>query len=315
MTTLGVDAARPLPAGEDTTIQVEGLVKRYGDLVAVDGVSFEVRRGEFFGILGPNGAGKTTTLEMVEGLREPDAGAVRLLGESPWPRNPRLLPRMGVQLQASAFFEKLTAREQLETFGSLYGVDRQRIDEMLDLVGLADKATTREDKLSGGQRQRLSIACALVHDPELVFFDEPTAALDPQARRNLWDVLREIQSRGTTVVYTTHYLDEAEILCDRVAIMDAGRILAMDTPAALVRGLHADTRVALPDGVLTEAEARAMPGADVVTAGEGELVMSTKRPALLLQALAERDRLDGVSVRTATLEDVFLHLTGREYRA
>ena len=315
MTTLGVDAARPLPAGEDTTIQVEGLVKRYGDLVAVDGVSFEVRRGEFFGILGPNGAGKTTTLEMVEGLREPDAGSVRLLGESPWPRNPRLLPRMGVQLQASAFFEKLTAREQLETFGSLYGVDRQRIDEMLDLVGLADKATTREDKLSGGQRQRLSIACALVHDPELVFLDEPTAALDPQARRNLWDVLREIQSRGTTVVYTTHYLDEAEILCDRVAIMDAGRILAMDTPAALVRGLHADTRVALPDGVLTEAEARAMPGADVVTAGEGELVMSTKRPALLLQALAERDRLDGVSVRTATLEDVFLHLTGREYRA
>ncbi|KQX70047.1 ABC transporter ATP-binding protein [Angustibacter sp. Root456] len=296
-------------------MQVEGLVKRYGDLVAVDGVSFEVRRGEFFGILGPNGAGKTTTLEMVEGLREPDAGSVRLLGESPWPRNPRLLPRMGVQLQASAFFEKLTAREQLETFGSLYGVDRQRIDEMLDLVGLADKATTREDKLSGGQRQRLSIACALVHDPELVFFDEPTAALDPQARRNLWDVLREIQSRGTTVVYTTHYLDEAEILCDRVAIMDAGRILAMDTPAALVRDLHADTRVALPDGVLSEAEARSMPGADVVMAGEGELVMSTKRPAVLLQALAERDRLDGVSVRTATLEDVFLHLTGREYRA
>ena len=290
-------------------------MKRYGDLVAVDGVSFEVRRGEFFGILGPNGAGKTTTLEMVEGLREPDAGSVRLLGESPWPRNARLLPRMGVQLQASAFFEKLTAREQLETFGSLYGVDRQRIDEMLELVGLADKATTREDKLSGGQRQRLSIACALVHDPELVFFDEPTAALDPQARRNLWDVLREIQSRGTTVVYTTHYLDEAEILCDRVAIMDAGRILAMDTPAALVRGLHADTRVALPDGVLSETEARSMPGADVVQAGEGELVMSTKRPAVLLQALAERDRLDGVSVRTATLEDVFLHLTGREYRA
>ncbi|MGN6301039.1 MAG: ABC transporter ATP-binding protein [Angustibacter sp.] len=280
-----------MPAGEDTTIQVEGLVKRYGDLVAVDGVSFEVRRGEFFGILGPNGAGKTTTLEMVEGLREPDAGSVRLLGESPWPRNARLLPRMGVQLQASAFFEKLTAREQLETFGSLYGVDRQRIDEMLDLVGLADKANTREDKLSGGQRQRLSIACALVHDPELVFFDEPTAALDPQARRNLWDVLREIQSRGTTVVYTTHYLDEDEILCDRVAIMDAGRILAMDTPAALVRGLHADTRVALPVGVLSESEARSVPGADVVQVGEAELVMSTKRPAVLLQALAERDRL------------------------
>jgi ABC-2 type transport system ATP-binding protein len=317
VTDLGVGSTRTdaTGAGVATTIEVEGLVKRYGDLVAVDGVSFEVHRGEFFGILGPNGAGKTTTLEMVEGLRQPDAGTVRLLGESPWPRNARLLPRMGVQLQASAFFEKLTAREQLETFGALYGVDRARVDEMLELVGLADKASTREDKLSGGQRQRLSIACALVHDPELVFFDEPTAALDPQARRNLWDVLREIQARGTTVVYTTHYLDEAEILCDRVAIMDAGRILAMDTPAALVRGLHADTRVALPDGVLSESEARSMPGADVVQLGEGELVMSTRTPALLLASLAERDRLDGVSVRTATLEDVFLHLTGREYRA
>jgi ABC-2 type transport system ATP-binding protein len=312
VTGLGVDPRRP--AG-DVAIEVQGLVKRYGQLVAVDGVSFQVGRGEFFGILGPNGAGKTTTLEMVEGLREPDAGTVRLLGETPWPRNPRLLPRMGVQLQASAFFEKLSAREQLETFGSLYGVPRRRVDEMLELVGLADKASTREDKLSGGQRQRLSIACALVHDPELVFFDEPTAALDPQARRNLWDVLREIQSRGTTVVYTTHYLDEAEILCDRVAIMDAGRILAMDKPAALVRGLEADTRVALPVGALTGAEARAMPGADSVQDGEGELVMSTRSPALLLQSLAERDRLDGVSVRTATLEDVFLHLTGREYRA
>jgi ABC-2 type transport system ATP-binding protein len=222
---------------------------------------------------------------------------------------------MGVQLQASAFFDKLSAREQLQTFGALYGVTGSRIDDMLELVGLSDKASTREDKLSGGQRQRLSIACALVHDPELVFFDEPTAALDPQARRNLWDVLREIQSRGTTVVYTTHYLDEAEILCDRVAIMDAGRILAMDTPAALVRGLRADTRVALPVGVLSAEEARDLPGADRVQDGEGELVMSTKRPAALLQALAERDRLDGVSVRTATLEDVFLDLTGREYRA
>ncbi len=312
MTTPGVGAGR---LRAETAIEVQGLVKRYGDLTAVDGVSFDVARGEFFGILGPNGAGKTTTLEMVEGLREPDAGSVRLLGESPWPRNPRLLPRMGVQLQATAFFEKLSAREQLATFGALYGVTGSRIEEMLELVGLTDKAATREDKLSGGQRQRLSIACALVHDPELVFFDEPTAALDPQARRNLWDVLREVQSRGTTVVYTTHYLDEAEILCDRVAIMDAGRILAMDTPAALVRGLRADTRVALPDGALSLAEARGLPGADTVQDAEGELVMSTRTPAVLLQSLAERDRLDGVSVRTATLEDVFLHLTGREYRA
>jgi len=301
--------------GDAPAIEVVDLVKRYGTLSAVDGVSFTVGQGEFFGILGPNGAGKTTTLEMVEGLRQPDAGTVRLLGESPWPRNPRLLPRMGVQLQASAFFDKLSAREQLETFGALYGVTGSRIDEMLELVGLADSAGTREDRLSGGQRQRLSIACALVHDPELVFFDEPTAALDPQARRNLWDVLREVRSRGTTIVYTTHYLDEAEALCDRVAILDAGRVLALDTPAALVRGLHADTRVALPAGALPEADARGLPGVDRVQGGEHELVMTTRSPAVLVQALAERDRLDGVSVRTATLEDVFLHLTGREYRA
>ena len=299
----------------DIAITVDGLVKRYGDLVAVDGLSFEVRRGEFFGILGPNGAGKTTTLEMVEGIREPDAGSITVLGEHPWPRNPRLLPRLGVQLQATPFFDKLTAREQIRSFGSLYGVPAPRADEMLEVVGLAEKADTRDEKLSGGQRQRLAIACALVHEPELVFLDEPTAALDPPARRNLWALLHLIQQRGTTVVYTTHYLDEAEILCDRVAIMDSGRILALDTPAALVRDLEAATRVALPAAVLSAAEASALPGADEVRATDTETVIATRTPATLIEALAGRDRLDGVSVRTATLEDVFLDLTGREYRA
>jgi ABC-2 type transport system ATP-binding protein len=303
------------PGGRTAAIEVDGLAKSYGDLRAVDGVSFTVAEGEFFGILGPNGAGQTTTLELVEGIRRPDAGSVLVLGEPVWPRNARLLPRLGVQLQASAFFEKLTAREQLETFGALYGVPRSRTAEMLELVGLTEKADVREDLLSGGQRQRLSIACALVHDPEVVFLDEPTAALDPQARRNLWDVLREIQGRGTTVVYTTHYLDEAEALCDRVAIMDAGRVLALDTPAALVRGLDAATRVALPDRVLDVATARTLPGAEEVTQADGEVVVTTRQPARLVAALAERDALDGVSVRTATLEDVFLTLTGREYRA
>jgi ABC-2 type transport system ATP-binding protein len=296
-------------------IEVRGLGKTYGDLRAVDDVSFDVRTGEFFGILGPNGAGKTTTLEIVEGIREPDDGTVTVLGEQPWPRNPTLLPRMGVQLQASAFFEKLTAREQLETFGALYGVPSRRSVEMLEVVGLSDKADVREDRLSGGQRQRLSIACALVHRPEIVYLDEPTAPLDPQARRNPCDVLRDIQDRGTTVFYTTHYLDEAEALCDRVAIMDRGRILALDTPATLVRGLDAPTRVALPDGVLDAVTARSLPGADDVLADEGEVVVATRSPAKLVAALAERNALDGVSVRTATLEDVFLALTGREYRA
>lgn len=291
------------------------LRKRYGDLCAVDGVSFTVTEGEFFGFLGPNGAGKTTTLEIIEGLRKPDSGQVRLLGDNPWPRNSRLLPRIGVQLQASSFFDRLTAREQLETFGSLYGVSRGAAADMLELVGLADKANTRENKLSGGQRQRLSIACALVHDPDIVFLDEPTAALDPQARRNLWDVLRAIRDRGKTIVYTTHYLDEAEALCDRVAIMDHGRILAMGAPTTLVRGLDVPTRVLLELGTLPLAEAGAVPGVDEVSEDGVSLTLSTRKPAVVLSALAERGSMDGLQVRGATLEDVFLDLTGREYRA
>src|SRR5262245_35934843 len=199
-------------------IEVVDLTMTYGDLRAVDGVSLAVEEGEFVGILGPNGAGKTTTLETIEGLRRPDSGTVTVLGLPVWPRNPALLPRIGVQLQASSFFERLTAREQIHTFASLYGVPARQADEMLDRVGLADKAGTRTEKLSGGQAQRLSIACALVHGPDLVFLDEPTSGLDPQARRNLWDLLRDINGQGRTVVLTTPYLDEAEILCDRVAI-------------------------------------------------------------------------------------------------
>jgi ABC-2 type transport system ATP-binding protein len=217
--------------------------------------------------------------------------------------------------KASAFFDKLDAREQLETFGSLYGAPAARVTELLELVGLTEAANTREDRLSGGQRQRLSIACALVHDPDVVFLDAPTAALDPQARRNLWDVLGEIQGRGKTIVYTTHHLDEAEVLCDRVAIMDHGRILAIGTPAELVRGLDAPTRVSLPAGVIDVATAGGLHGADRVTSDGGDVMVSTRRPGVLLGALAELDRLDGVSVRTATLEDVYLQLTGREYRA
>ena len=223
-------------------IEVTDLAMAYGELKAVDGVSFEVAEGEFFGILGPNGAGKTTTLEMIEGLREPDAGTIRVMGESPWPRNAALLPRIGVQLQASSFFERLTTREQIHTFACLYGVATTHGDEWLERVGLVDKADTRVEDLSGGQSQRLSIACALVHDPDLVFLDEPTASLDPQARRNLWDLLSGLNESGRTVVLTTHYMDEAEVLCDRVAIMDRGRILELDTPRQLVKGLAAPAR-------------------------------------------------------------------------
>ena len=299
-----------------STIVVRDVRKTYGEIKAVDGVSFEVEAGEFFGILGPNGAGKTTILEIIEGLRKADAGEVELFGERPWPRNLALLPRIGVQLQASSFFERLTAREQIRTFASLYGVPAKTADEMLEVVGLTDMADIRAEKLSGGQMQRLSIACALVHGPELVFLDEPTAALDPQARRNLWDLLREINAQGRTVMLTTHYMDEAETLCDRVAIMDHGRILELGPPASLVRGPgRADPDL---DRERRDAGRRGAPALrrTSTSADDGvSLTIATRTPAPVLSALAERNALRGLSVRGATLEDVFLHLTGREYRA
>lgn len=298
-----------------SAIDVQDLTKRYDDLTAVDGVTLQVADGEFVGVLGPNGAGKTTLLEMIEGLRKPDGGEVRLLGEPVWPRNPRLQPRIGVQLQASSFFERLTAREQIRTFASLYGVGPGPADEWLERVGLTDKAGARVEDLSGGQAQRLSIACALVHDPELVFLDEPTAALDPQARRNLWDLLSSINESGRTVVLTTHYMDEAEVLCDRVAVMDHGRILQFDSPAALVRGLDAPARITVAPGTLTAQRAAAIPGVTEAAEGIDGVVLATRDPAGVLTALAEGDHLAGVSVQTGTLEDVFLSLTGREYRA
>jgi ABC-2 type transport system ATP-binding protein len=296
-------------------ISVRDVRKTYDGLHAVDGVSFTVEAGEFFGILGPNGAGKTTTLEIIEGLRAADSGAVSLLGMSPWPRNSKLLPRIGVQLQASAFFDRLTAREQIQTFGSLYGVGGKACDDWLDRVGMTDKADTPFDKLSGGQLQRLSIACALVHEPEVVFLDEPTAALDPQARRNLWDLLGSISDHGRTVVLTTHYMDEAEVLCDRVAIMDHGSILELDRPAALIRALNAPVRITVEEAAITLAHAQALPGADQVEQEAMSIVISTREPAAVLSALAQRGALQGLQVKGATLEDVFLTLTGREYRA
>jgi len=296
-------------------IEVTDLAKAYGELQAVDGVTFDVGEGEFFGILGPNGAGKTTILEMVEGLRRPDAGTITLLGESPWPRNAGLLPRIGVQLQSTAFFERLTAREQIRTMASLYAVGPDVADGWLERVGLGDKADTRVGDLSGGQAQRLSIACALVHDPEVVFLDEPTAALDPQARRNLWELLAGLNDSGRTVVLTTHYMDEAEALCDRVAIIDHGRILELDTPANLVRGLDAPTRITVATGQLTPEEAGAIAGVDEVLEDPAGVVLSTREPVAVLTALAQQEHLAGIQVQTGTLEDVFLSLTGREYRA
>jgi ABC-2 type transport system ATP-binding protein len=217
-------------------ITVHDLRKRYGSLQAVDGVSFDVAEGEVFGILGPNGAGKTTTLEMIEGMRTIDSGSALVDGVDV-SRDPRgVKARIGIQLQASSFFDELNLVELLELFGHLYG---RQVDAAVLLadVELSDKAQSQVGTLSGGQKQRFSIAAALVNEPRVLFLDEPTTGLDPQARRHLWSLVAQIKSRGHTVVLTTHYMEEAEELCDRVAIMDAGRIVALDAPRGLVDAL------------------------------------------------------------------------------
>ncbi len=287
----------------DAAISVDGLTKRYGAHTAVDGVTFRVEQGESFGILGPNGAGKTTTLEMIEGLRKPDAGEITLLGQPVWPDPRRIQARIGVQLQSTSLFDMLTARELLELFARFYlRTDAaDRATTALALVGLETKADDYAKRLSGGQQQRLAIALALVHDPEIVFLDEPTTGLDPQARHNLWDVIRSINTdQGKTVVLTTHYLEEAEELCDRVAIMDESRIVALDTPSGLIAALDADARVSYTDAA----------GDHTVYVKD----VQTTVLEVLEHARSSGDAVHNLAVKGADLEDVFMQLTGREYR-
>jgi ABC-2 type transport system ATP-binding protein len=283
-------------------IAVSGLTKRYGSHVAVDGVTFDVREGEAFGILGPNGAGKTTTLEMIEGLRKPDGGDIAVLGRPVWPEPRAVQQLIGVQLQSTTLFDKLTARELLDLFARFYGRTdtAERAERALELVGLVEKGDAFAEDLSGGQQQRLAIALALVHDPEVVFLDEPTTGLDPQARRNLWDVIRAINGAGKTVVLTTHYLEEAEELCERVAIMDRARVIALDTPAGLIASLGADARITYTE----EGEEHTIFTPDVQKA-----VLE-----LLESARARGTTIENLNVRGPSLEDVFLNLTGREFR-
>ncbi|WP_326677750.1 ABC transporter ATP-binding protein [Streptomyces sp. NBC_01237] len=303
--------AAPAPDAPVTpAVALDGVHKRYGDTRAVDGVSFTVARGEFFGLLGPNGAGKTTLVEIMEGQRRADAGTVTVLGTSPWPRNVALLPRLGVQTQASAFFVRLTAREHLCTMAALYRCDAAAAERALASVGLTEQGDTRVDDLSGGQRQRLAIASALVHGPELIFLDEPTAALDPQARRALWQVLRDLKGAGRTIVYTTHHLDEAEALCDRVAIMVDGKVAALDSPASLIAAGSPTTRLLVPAGRLTLAAARAIPGVDRAEEEADSIVLETLESGRVLAAVDAIAGLQGVQTRTASLEDVYLALTG-----
>ena len=303
----------------NVVIQVDGLLKRYGDLKAVDGVSFGVERGEVFGILGPNGAGKTTTLECIEGLIEPTGGRTTVLGIDTQREPQKVKERIGVQLQASAYFDYLTLKEILDLFGMFY--DR-RVDplELLKVVDLADRANTAVSKLSGGQQQRFTIAATLVNDPEVVFLDEPTTGLDPQARRSLWEFVQAINKAGRTVVLTTHYMEEAEFLCDRIAIMDRGKIVALDTPANLVRSLPVPYQIRLgAECVDFLDEIRQLAGVQDAV-GEDSVVrlLSTDAsetvPALMEWASGSSVRLSHLEVIPSNLEDVFLSITGRALR-
>ncbi|MFG3097659.1 ATP-binding cassette domain-containing protein [Streptomyces sp. NPDC048202] len=302
----------PAPSGAriETVVALDGVSKRYGEVTALDGVSLEVRHGEFFGILGPNGAGKTTLVEIVEGMREADSGSVAVFGQSPWPRDIALLARIGVQTQASAFFARLTAGEHLRTVAALYGMAPEAARTALERVGLTEKENARVDHLSGGQRQRLAVAAALLNEPELIFLDEPTAALDPEARRELWELLRSLRSEGRTIICTTHYLDEAEALCDRVAIIAGGKVVALDSPRNLIRALAAPTRLLVPADKLSPGAALALTGVDRATVQGADLVIETTVPNRVLPALGDLVDIDSVSVRTPTLEDAYLSLTG-----
>ncbi|MBI4302456.1 MAG: ABC transporter ATP-binding protein [Chloroflexi bacterium] len=302
-------------------IQVEGLTKRFSALVAVDNVSFQVQEGEVFGILGPNGAGKTTILECIEGLQEPTAGRALVRGIDPRQEPHRAKENMGVQLQASAYFDYLTLTEVLELFGRFY---HRHPDprQLLALVGLEDKAKSTVSRLSGGQKQRFTLAATLVNDPQVVFLDEPTMGLDPQARRHLWETIQEMHQESRTVVLTTHYMEEAQALCHRVAIMDQGRIAALDTPTNLIRHLPVPYRVRLVAS--TTLPLGEMEGLQGVTAVEhsrnGEYLLSSVNaghtlPALLALLNGRGAIAEHLEVFTATLEDVFLSLTGKELRA
>ena len=305
----------------DQAVRVEGLVKQFDSLTAVDGVSFSVERGEIFGILGPNGAGKTTTLEIIEGLLKPNQGSVSVLGLDVLKSPNNVKARIGVQLQSSAYHDYLTLREILTLLGSFYP-KRVAPDKLLEQVGLSDKANSRVNQLSGGQKQRFTVAASLVNDPELVILDEPTTGLDPQARRNLWALVQEIHQRGVTVVMTTHYMEEAEALCQRLAIMDHGRLVTVDTPRNLINKLDAAYTVKLMvANPLTEAQVASLNGGvEVVQAAEGNAYLlrmknSPKALGTLLEEINRSDiSLEHLEVTPVTLEDVFLELTGNELR-
>ncbi len=320
--TATVEAARALDNGQAPAIEVRDLKKYYGATKAVDGISFEVRRGEVFGMLGPNGAGKSTTTEIIEGLRKPDSGTVLVLGMDVARHSQEVKARIGVQLQTTALYPRLTVREVLDLFRTFFDGETVDTDTLIDTVNLREKEKTLCRDLSGGQRQRLSVALALVNKPEVVFLDEPTTGLDPQARRSMWATISDIQKAGATVFMTTHYLEEAETLCDRVAVVDMGKIIALDTPNALINQnfkesvIEFDLKGAMPP----DETFRTLKGSIRWEVDESQhvTIYTTDTTATIsaLTDLAEVGTIsfDSLGVRRATLEDVFLKITGKRIR-
>jgi ABC-2 type transport system ATP-binding protein len=308
--------AQPGPA-----LQVRNLRKTYQDVVAVDGLDLEVYSGECFGLLGPNGAGKTTTVEICEGLNTPDAGDVVVLGRR-WDRNERELRQLlGISLQETQFSEKLTVNETIELFRSFYDCGPSPAD-VIAMVQLQEKARSRVGALSGGQKQRLALACALVGDPELLFLDEPTTGLDPQSRRQLWELIERFKADGRSILLTTHYMDEAERLCDRVAIMDHGRMIALGAPQALIDRLEAEHVLEfalVPPAVVEEDFLRRIEGVHAVQHQNGTYCLQVTElhrvmPTLLQELRRQGAQLAELRTHSATLEDVFVSLTGRNLR-
>ena len=312
----------------EPAVQVENLVKRFGSFTAVDGVSFSVERGEIFGILGPNGAGKTTTLETIEGLHKPTGGKVSVLDLEVQSNATKVKALIGVQLQASAYYSYLNLKEILALLGSFYP-HKASPELLLDQVDLADKSKNRVSELSGGQQQRFAVAASLVNNPEVVILDEPTTGLDPQARRNLWSLIREVNQSGVTVLLTTHYMEEAEAICDRLAIMDHGKLLALDTPRNLINGLEASYTVKVTmDKPMTKVQLNSLNGGvEIIHSGErygaggpenSYLLRLANSPSALKSMLDEISQaglgLENLQVTPVTLEDVFLELTGSELR-
>ncbi len=303
----------------DTVVEVKNLTKRYGDLVAVNELSFDIEKGEIFGLLGPNGAGKTTTVEMIEGLRKLDGGTIKVCGIDVSKGTDRVKEIIGVQLQSTTIYDKIKVKEAVDLFGGYYQKSIPT-DQILEDVSIADKQGSFVGTLSGGQKQRVALALALVNDPEVVFLDEPTTGLDPQARRNVWAIIESLKGGGKTIILTTHYMEEAERLCDRVGIIDHGKIIALDTPRGLIMNADIESAVEFTyRGEDTEAIFANIAGVIKVTREDNRYILHTKESSSVLRELTrladeKKLQLEGISVRQGTLEDVFLLLTGRKLR-